>query len=413
MIKVNQGESHSRDCRVFSLLLVIGYAVILVLVTRMTGVPFKLILQAMGVPALDYPIMDLRGVASWCELYGNGGDPAVQQGVIEISAGHQYGAYLMNYSPIVLGMFWLGLLPCHVVAWAVALLLMYGLSLWFLADPCSRSGALLWCLLICSPLSIMVVERGNLDMLLFTMLVAALAARNRPMLGVALILAAALLKFFPAPAFLAFWKRGGRRDQILVVIGVGLLVAFLFLIRSRLGAISGSLSGQCQNAFGCVVIPDLLVQHQLISTIQSESVRFMVKGCTIVLMFLTVLAGFLRLNGNSAFPVSAKSVFSFFLAAPMMIFLFIQGNQMDYKWIFLLFMVPAILELKRVPDRLNALAAHAWLVLMLAYSYWNFFSDEGSLRNAFLKQAMMWAVMMLTAFLAGSIWKKGRCDERH
>jgi hypothetical protein len=79
---------------------------------------------------------------------------------------------------------------------------------------------------------------------------------------------------------------------------------------------------------------------------------------------------------------------------------------MDYKWIFFLPMVPAVLELFDSSDAIESGVSKIWFGGILAYSYWTFFSDEGSLRNALLKQAVMWVVMGTTAFLAGRLWKK-------
>ena len=77
---------------------------------------------------------------------------------------------------------------------------------------------------------------------------------------------------------------------------------------------------------------------------------------------------------------------------------------MDYKWILFLLMVPASIELTRSQNSLEVLCAKMWFYTILAYSYWTFFSDEGSLRNAILKQFLMWVGIFLSAFLAGRLW---------
>jgi len=77
---------------------------------------------------------------------------------------------------------------------------------------------------------------------------------------------------------------------------------------------------------------------------------------------------------------------------------------MDYKWVFFLLMVPASMELARSQLSVEALSAKMWFYTISAYSYWTFFSDEGSLRNALLKQLLMWVAVFLSAFLAGRVW---------
>jgi hypothetical protein len=90
----------------------------------------------------------------------------------------------------------------------------------------------------------------------------------------------------------------------------------------------------------------------------------------------------------------------------MMLGLFVQGNQMDYKWVFFLPMVPVVMEIARSPSDVESVSAKFWITAITGYSFWTFFSDEISLRNALLKQLLMWGVIILSAFLAGRVWNR-------
>ena len=95
--------------------------------------------------------------------------------------------------------------------------------------------------------------------------------------------------------------------------------------------------------------------------------------------------------------------YSFWLAAPMFLILFILSNQMDYKWIFLLFMVPAVLQLWDGKFPLWAGTSKVWLAAVCTYSYWTFFSGEESLRNAIFKQGVMWLVFVVSSLICGAL----------
>jgi len=262
--------------------------------------------------------------------------------------------------------------------------------------------------LICSPDAVLVVERGNLDIFLFVFLVGALELREHPPFDSALILVGALFKFFPIVALLAPWGKAGRHLKISAGIAAMLFLLFLFLLRSRIVSIGASLSGQCHSAFGCAVPADLLVLAGFPATVAGVPLHLFFKVVAILLLLLSFGTG-LFLNRRRWKPsITGRSLYAFFLGAPVMGLLFLIGNQMDYKWIFLLFIIPAVLEMIDGESKPMVRIAIVWLCGMTIYSWWTFFSDEGSIRNALLKQSVMWVVMISGAFLAGVLWRERR-----
>jgi hypothetical protein len=367
----------------------------------------KQLLQAFGVAALDDPMMDLRGVAAWCDATKEGKNPAVVPTWIHLPGeSNPHPNFLMNYSPQVLLLGKLGLSEGSAVKWGIGLVLLYTVSLWILCGSCSFPTAMLWALLICSPASVLVAERGNLDLLLFALLLGALLLRKHPWAETLMILAAASLKFFPIASLCAPLKEGRRAGRIAVLFAILFFMIYLVTLRSHLPSIMGSLSGQWQSAFGCTTIADLLSHDGVLSGAGKECFYIVSKLTALIGLGSCFLAGRYRLRTRVYANVSERSWHAFFLAAPIMLGLFVLGPQMDYKWIFLLFMVPAVLELIDSTIERDAIFAKVWVVCIALYSWWTFFSDEGSLRNALLKQGMMWLVMLSSAFLAGVLWNR-------
>lgn len=402
-----KGKIPVKDWRWIILLAAMVYAVLLGVGAMFGGrATAQHLLQFMGVPALEHPFMDMRGVAAWCEAASEGKNPSLEITYITFAGEKPVRDFLMNYSPLVLTLGSFGLDQNHSVAWAIALGLLYAASLWFLCGPCSPSHAFLWVILLLSPASVMVVERGNLDMMLFLLIVVSLLLKANCFGASAVILIAGLIKFFPIGALPALWREGGKRNRVAVILAGAIFVTFLFLLRSRLGLIGTSLTGQYQSAFGCGVVADLLRHYGIIGDGNYDSIRRALTILGIALLSLSGLIGFLDGKIREQGALSGRMQYAFFLTAPFMLGLFVLGNQMDYKWIFFLPMVPAILELLESPDAMEAQISKMWMGGILVYSYWTFFSDEGSLRNALLKQAVMWVVMGMTAFLAGRLWKK-------
>jgi hypothetical protein len=149
-------------------------------------------------------------------------------------------------------------------------------------------------------------------------------------------------------------------------------------------------------------VADLLKNHGACS----ESVAgFLSVALQIFALGLGVLscgAGFF-LSKKWPVEVTERANYSFWLAAPMFLVLFILSNQMDYKWIFLLFMFSAVLQLWDGKFPLWSVTSKIWLAAVCIYSYWTFFSGEESLRNAIFKQGVMWLVFVLSSLLCGAL----------
>ena len=395
------------DQRWIIALAIASYAFLVCVAGQVGGrVASQHLLQFLGVPALEHPFMDMRGVAAWCEAASEGKNPSLEITYITFAGEKPVRDFLMNYSPLVLTLGSFGLDPNHAGAWAIILTLLYAASLWFLCGRCSPSHAFLWGILLLSPASVMVVERGNLDMMLFVLIVASLLLRAKCFGATAAILIAGLIKFFPIAALAAPWREGGKRNRVAVIIGAAVFLTYLFFLRSSIGKIGTSLTGQYQSAFGCAVSADLLRHFGMIGDGNYSMIRGGLAAAGCLLLAISGMCGFLTSKTPARRTLSDRMQYAFFLTAPFMLGLFVMGNQMDYKWIFFLPMVPAVLELLDSPDALESRISKIWFGGILAYSYWTFFSDEGSLRNALLKQAVMWVVMGMTAFLAGRLWKK-------
>ena len=372
------------------------------LIPEILGLSRQKLFHFAGVAALEVPFMDLRGVATWCEAAASGIDPAVTQTAIILPDGTRQPNFLMNYSPAVLWFYWLGLRPSTVWMWASGLIALQILAVLGLCGRASFRQAILWTFLVCSPASLLVMERANMDILVFALFVSALFLRQYPMAALAPILLAAGLKFYPAAALAALWSRGGMRQRLVGVGGLVIFLGLLFLLKSQLVGIGASLSGQYQSAFGSNVVADLLKNHGACS----ESVAgFLSKALQISAFGLGVLSsgtGFF-LSKKWPMDVTERASYSFWLVAPMFLILFILSNQMDYKWIFLLFMVPAVLQLWDGKFPLWSVTSKIWLAAVCTYSYWTFFSGEESLRNAIFKQGVMWLVFVVSSLLCGAL----------
>jgi hypothetical protein len=270
-----------------------------------------------------------------------------------------------------------------------------------------------WLLLFLSPLSVLLVERANLDILVFALFAFALALRGHPALAGVSILAAGALKLYPAAGLGALAMQPGRAGKICALAGVGLFCVYLACCVPGLGSIGGSLSDQYRSCFGADVACDILTAHGVLGGGNASPVSWVLQGFAAASSLVAVVVGFLMAEKSGSWKVNERSVFSFWLTAPMLIVLFLLSNQMDYKWTFYLFMVPAALEMLNVSGRFVRGLAGCWISCLLIYSNWTFFSGEESLRNALLKQGVMWMVVLSSCGLAGMLLRRHLTQKFH
>jgi hypothetical protein len=317
----------------------------------------------------------------------------------------------MNYSPAVVWLYEAGLRLSTVWMWASGLVALQILSLWVFSGRLGCRDGLIWTVLVCSPASLLVMERANLDILVFATFALALSLRKYPFAAATPILLAAGLKFYPAAALAALWRRGGVRQRLVAVAGLVCFAGILVLLHSRIAGISGSLAGQYQSVFGSPIVAELLKKQGLFSPAMAGFLSNVLQIFALGLGAVSCGIGFF-ISKRWPVEVLERANYAFWLAAPMFLILFTLSNQMDYKWIFLLFLVPAILQLWDSQRTIWSGISKVWLGAVCAYSYWTFFSGEESLRNALFKQGVMWLVFVLSAFLCGALYVRNEKSGR-
>ena len=145
----NSQGSVARDWRWLLMVIIFFYASLAFVIPVLKITSEKQLLQGFGVAALDYPMMDLRGVAVWCDAAKEGKNPTMVPTWIHLPGeSHPHPNFLMNYSPQVLLLGKLGFSESTIVAWGLGLSVLYVVSLWILCGSCSFPRAMLWALLI-------------------------------------------------------------------------------------------------------------------------------------------------------------------------------------------------------------------------------------------------------------------------
>jgi hypothetical protein len=321
----------------------------------------------LGIPDLPLPFGDMRSLtAAWqCTRLG--------VHVVPLNPCDPLGWRPANYPSLWLHLDVLGLGQGATTALGLGLGAAFLLSLFLLAGRLTLGEGVVWSVLVLSPAVMLGVNRGNVDLLLFVLVVLALPALARPAFraaGCALIALAAVLKLFPVAAAAAV-VHSSRRGALLALAGIGTAFgAYAFATRGELATIRSVVPRPIETGFGVGVVVDALRR-----TYGSDA--FLVRdhalaNCVVALaVFATalVLAALVDRRRPRDLAPSTRLPWLWAGGGLMIGTWFYTENSYDYRLVFALLAVPQVLEWARqerpaVPFARSALALFAaalWL----------------------------------------------------
>lgn len=235
----------------------------------------------------------------------------------------------------------LSLLPENVATFFIWLVLMTGLTISLVALSAelgmkpSKRNLLFVLLTLSSPAVLLGAERGNLDLLVFPLLIlaAVLLGRGYNLASNSVIAFAAALKLFPLAAFsgslISLFRNRSR--NWLEMLPIVMLIPFVWVSIPALNGIEPTHG----NSFGASVI-ELWVSDQPGQSATTEQVAaaiaYVTIPCCSILLFRTKI---FALEAHNL--TESKIRFSFFwIFAPTFMLAYFAGHSYDYRLIFLI-----------------------------------------------------------------------------
>lgn len=328
------------------------------------------------VPATSPSFLDLRSVTSGWECARKGIDVLVRNPCDPFPRP-------ANYPRIWLWPSFLGLGQSSTVILGILIAMAFFAGALVLMGRIEKPvDTFVWTTLLISPAVMLGVERGNADLIVFPIVVGALVlfrarAEIARVIAHGAILFAAMLKLFPAFAFVVLLRQPRRR----VVVGAG-LVALGFLIYvivtwSDIQTIHRVLPQEIYYSYGADVAVRavtlwLSVHYASLATLGKHGPEQIVLWC------LVAIAGILaalvaRLWKPPAAP-DVRELDAFFAGCAIFVASFLLEHNFDYRLVYLLLVVPQLLRWARTSRFaavvLVALVATLWLSEILSNGYW-------------------------------------------
>jgi Glycosyltransferase family 87 len=236
------------------------------------------------------------------------------------------------------GVFGLGL--GDTVPLGIALGVIFYLAALLVAGPLSAREGVLYAALLLAPATLLGVERGNVDLLMFALVALGVGlVRRTPWGGAAPIVLAGVLKLFPAFGLAVLVRR--RKRWAALVVAVVVLGAYVLGTLDDIRTLRRVIPRVVQNSYGAGVVSQALSKAG-VSWAQSAAESRDIRVAVIVLGAFAA-AGLVALaRGRRARVASELRLDAFWAGASIYAGTYLFGNNFDYRLVFLLFCVPQL-----------------------------------------------------------------------
>jgi hypothetical protein len=411
------------DGRWLAALIVLGYFSILILGHLLSHRPVYQVWQKIyQVPTLTESFRDLRDVAGGAEALHAGEDPWKPNAGV---ANWDPNGYDPLHRPFNYPRWWLytdhiGLNQQTLNGFGIGIGLFFFACAFFVLGRLTVTEGLLAALFLVSACVMMGVERGNNDLVIFSVLTLALAFRRLIPVHCLLICVAAILKVYPAFGLLTLVSQNWRKTLPWILASAGLLFVYFILNLQELQRIAAVTPHVWNLSYGSSVA--ILALHELYLHAGRAPFDSKILAIGDLLMIGVMVVSVWkrpRFGSQINWPAWERELCSFRLGTGVYLGTFALGANFDYRILFLMFCLPLLFRLRRESNPAQPWATTG-LILTLVYA--NTFLLLG-FSEYVLKEVLMWGIVFtLTGLLSSTLlpdafnfgasrWESGRFPE--
>lgn len=293
--------------------------------------------QLWNVPTEMPPFKDFRLIPGSAESFRNGFEPTIT------NPGDPNGR-IFNYPAFWRLFFYTNITQDDTIWIAVLMLVLFFISAILFPQKLSIPGAVLMLLILFSPASMLLYERGNADLIVFFICaLIILALGYSSYLAWGLILFGAVVKMFPFFGITVLLKEPKRKFYLALIAGTMFMVVYsLLTFQSQSAAWNTTMRGD-GISYGTFVFITRLGNY-----LQELFPGFLSIGgwetlFEVLALGLILLAGILAVrNPNPLTAIYERNLAAFRMGASIYVGTFLLGNNWDYRLAFLVLVVPQL-----------------------------------------------------------------------
>jgi len=314
--------------------------------------------ELFGVQTEKMVFMDFRLIPSSAESFRNGYEPSVENPF-------EPGGRIFNYPAIWRLFFYTGITQDDTIWIGVLMLVLFFIGIFLFPGKLSFSGAFWTLLIIFSPASMLLYERGNVDLFVFFICALIILAENYSAnLAAGLLIFGTVVKIFPFFGITVLLKESKRKFISLTIISVAILFVYNVLtFASQKAAWSTTWRG-AQASYGTFV---LLTRFN--SYFQSSIWMIVFESFALLLILLAAIPA---IRASQSLPTSSEqNLAAFRMGASIYLGTFLLGNNWDYRLAFLIFVIPQLSQWFYAEDKAHRYVAIG-TILAIVLTCWHF-----------------------------------------
>ena len=280
---------------------------------------------------------------------------------------------LFNYPAFWRLFFYTGITQADTV-WAVSLMLvLFFMGVFLFPQNLTILDSLILLLILFSPASMLLYERGNADLIVFFLCaVIVWLAEFSAVLTAGMLIFAIIVKIFPFFGLTVFLKESKPRFAWLSLACFTVLLVYLY---STFGSVKASWNLTMRGdevSYGSNVL--FLRYGQFFSDRLgvSQMDPVLKYGPIILAGVLILLAGMIGLRSADLSSSSPRNLSAFRMGAAIYVGTFLLGNNWDYRLAFLIFVMPQLLQWARQPDSTRDRVMTRIIIGLIFLSCWHF-----------------------------------------
>ena len=219
-----------------------------------------------------------------------------------------------------------------------------------------------------SPASLLAIERGNIDMVMFFLVSLAIFFITRPIIFSGIILLATVLKIFPVFSLAGLLRESKNLFFRLILSLIAIFIGYVFLTIDDIVLINSATPQSGSLSYGLNVIP-IMLEHRGLSNlktlIQMGSYIYVVTLIVTILYYIRKIE-FVRIINT----LNIEYIDAFRVGSAIYLMTFLISTNWDYRLIFLIFTMPQLIlwsKSKVVIVKNSALLAIASILIAMWY----------------------------------------------
>jgi hypothetical protein len=316
------------------------------------------------------PFLDFRLIPGSAESFLRGYEPTVENP-------YDPRGRIFNYPTFWRLFFYSGVTQDDAIWISSVMIVLFFSGVFLFPQNLTVSGAVWMLLMLFSPASMLLYERGNVDLIVFFLCTAiVLASSYSAYVTTMLLMAGTMIKLFPFFGVSVLLKESKTKFIWLAAACFGLLLLYIAVTRESMDAAWNLTLRGDQISYGANV---LFYRYQQgfsqsldpwFSDLQID--RILKLGPIALAFLLALLAGILGLRtGQPPVVSSERNLTAFRMGASIYIGTFLLGNNWDYRLAFLILVVPQLLEWTHSSSKTHQFTSRLSLFAVMA-SCWHF-----------------------------------------